>query len=161
MNQTNLSVGKPYIDYTLDQLMQPGFLTKVYGSENIERFVREKIHGDKYNPSVEQNLLKLLGSELGSVEDYILTVKDNQVIVKDSEDWTDIDRVLINNVEQGRNQIKVDFLDKKWAMTTLLKLYGLINETSNEGGTITTGLEEKSTEDIMKLLETIEGDEDE
>lgn len=78
MKQTDLSVGKPYIDYTIDQLMEPGFLTKIYGSENIERFVREKIHGDKYDSGVEQNLLKLLDSELETVEDYILTIKDKQ-----------------------------------------------------------------------------------
>lgn len=78
MKQQDLSVGKPYIDYTNEQLLKPGFLKGIYGSENIERFIREKVHGEKYNPAVEKNLLILLGSNADTIEDYILTIKDKQ-----------------------------------------------------------------------------------
>lgn len=78
MKQQDLSVGKPYIDYTNDQLLHPGFLKGIYGNENIERFIREKVHGEKYNPTVEKNLLILLGSNADNIEDHILTIKDKQ-----------------------------------------------------------------------------------
>jgi hypothetical protein len=110
---------------------------------------------------VVDTILYILQKTLFYNIDNILTVKNNQMIVKDSEDWTEVDKLLINNIEAGRQGLKVDLLDKKWAMTTLLKLYGLIAEENTDNLITTTGLENKTNDEIFELLKALEDEEDE
>lgn len=110
---------------------------------------------------VLDTILYILQKTLFYNLDNIITVKNNQMIIKDSDKWTEVDKLLINNIEAGRQGLKVDLLDKKWAMTTLLKIYGLMAEDNIDNLIQATGLEEKSTEEIMELLKSLEDEEDE
>lgn len=108
------------------------------------------------------SILYLLQRTLFYNIDNVISVKDNQTYVKDSKEWTDIDRLLINNIEPGRNGLKVDFIDKKWAISMLLKIYyGMINENTTEAGGLNTGLEGKTNEEIFELLKALEDEENE
>lgn len=110
---------------------------------------------------VLDTILYILQKTLFYNLDNIITVKNNQMIIKDSDKWTEVDKLLINNIEAGRQGLKVDLLDKKWAMTTLLKIYGLMAEDNTDNLIKATGLEEKTNDEILELLKAIEEEDDE
>lgn len=152
--------------------------TKAYmkTSEKVKKkqvkYDSAKANGHKYKKKLEKEIKKRqeeLRLKDGKVIDTILyilknaltydisnvaTIKNNELFIKDTKDWTILDKLAINTVEPGRTGIKVEFIDKKWAMSTLLKIYyGMINENTTEAGAMSTGFENKTDDEIMKYIE--------
>ena len=76
MKMSELRVGKPYIDLEINELLKKGTIKNIYGNSDLEKFLIERVHGSVYSADTEQTMLKLLGSKLQNIEDYIFSIKD-------------------------------------------------------------------------------------
>lgn len=123
---------------------------------NTEIEARKQELKKKNNNNID-DILNILTKALQYDLSNLFTLINGELFIKDSSDWTSLDKLLINSIKQTKNGIEVDMIDKKTAINLLSKYFGLYEGkiTENTNDSIFTGVENIDTKYLEDYLKKI------
>lgn len=110
----------------------------------------------KNNENID-DILNILSKAIKYDITDLFTLINGELFIKDSAEWTSLDKLLINSIKQTKNGIEVDMIDKKTAIDLLSKYFGLYKGkiTENTNDSIFTGVENIDTKYLEDYLKKI------